>query len=135
MTEGVAVHWNEMEVEKVVVEGAGGGDSASTATSARPEAALAKPDNVEAKTKASIETLWLTLCKIMKTPDKFQTWMVQYNKASTGLLLWVHLTKMVQKIAKRMGKGDVHCGDRRSAPFYKIVHGPWVGGSYLVPIV
>ena len=37
----------------------------------------------------NIETLWLTLCKIMKTPDKFQTWMVQYDKALTGLLLRV----------------------------------------------
>jgi hypothetical protein len=61
-------------------------------------------------TKESIETLRLTLCETMKTPDKFQTWMAQYDKALTGLLLQVHLTKMIQEIAKKMGKGDVKEG-------------------------
>jgi hypothetical protein len=91
-------------VEKVLIQKEAATTAAATSTTASVQAT-----NIGA-TKENIETLRLTLCETMETPDKFQTWMAQYDKALTGLLLQVHLTKMIQKIAKKMGKGGVKEG-------------------------
>ena len=91
-------------VEKVFIQQEAATTAAATSTTA------SVPVTNIGTTKESIEALRLSLCKIMKTPDQFQTWMARYDKALTGLLLRVHVAKMVQKIAKKMGKGEANEG-------------------------
>ena len=74
-------------VEKVSIQQ----DEATTAA-ATSTAAMVPVTHIGA-TKESIEALRLTLCKIMNTPDKFQTWMARCDKASTGLLLRGYVAK------------------------------------------
>ena len=56
----------------------------------------------------TIETLRLALCKVVKTPAKFQNWLKKNDKASSGLLLRVDFGKVMGKVAQRVGeKGEV----------------------------
>jgi hypothetical protein len=55
-----------------------------------------------------IETLRLALCKVVKTPAKFQHWLRKNDKASNGLLSRVDFGKVIGKVAQRVGeKGEV----------------------------
>jgi hypothetical protein len=55
-----------------------------------------------------IETLRLALCKVVKTPAKFQNWLKKNDKASNGLLSRVDFGKVIGKVAQRVGeKGEV----------------------------
>ena len=55
------------------------------------------------KTRKHIETIRLALGKILKTPVKFEKWLVQHDKASTGLLSREDLEKIIEKVAQRVG--------------------------------
>jgi hypothetical protein len=109
--EGVALHGNEMEMEKVGVKGGGGGDGGgdgggvgtSTVTNIHPEAALAMPDKMEEKMKASVEKIRFILNKLMKTQSRLRKWMMRCDQTSNGLLGRVDFTQVVLKVVKKVG--------------------------------
>ena len=66
-----------------------------------------KQSNTLKHIETLVETLRLDLCKILKTPVKFQNWLKKNDKASSGLLLRVGFGKVVGKVAQKVGTGEV----------------------------
>jgi hypothetical protein len=88
----------------VVNGGSGGGVGTRSVTSTQPEAALATPDKVEEKRKASVEKIRLILNKRMKSPSRLRKWMVRCDKTSNGLLGRADFAQVVKKVAKKVGQ-------------------------------
>jgi len=106
---GETVVTEKVVAEKVVAEKVVAEKAAVVAAAPSLPTVLVPATNTGA-TQDSIEKFRLTLGQIMKTPVKFQTWLACYDKASTGLMLRVHMVKMIQKVVKKTDKRDVKEG-------------------------
>ena len=97
----------EAVVKQVVAEQALAKQASTQSTSVPTSTALATD-----KTEKRVNKIRLALCKVMKTPETFQSWMArhgarQHDQALTKVLPRVVFTKLVRKVLKRIAKGKV----------------------------
>jgi hypothetical protein len=97
----------EAVVKQVVAEQALAKQASTQSTSVPTSTALATD-----KTEKQVNKIRLALCKVMKTPETFQSWMArhgaqQHDQALTKVLPRVVFTKLVRKVLKRIAKGKV----------------------------
>jgi hypothetical protein len=94
-------------VKQVVAEQALAKQASTQSTSVPTSTALATD-----KTEKRVNKIRLALCKVMKTPETFQSWMArhgarQHDQALIKVLPRDVFTKLVRKVLKRIAKGKV----------------------------